>query len=216
MAGIRESVRRRIPFSTEIYESILMRRGMSSTPAKVNKLLASGKPIKLDIGGADAGTNGWSTVDVTRECDFFWDLRRGIPFPDSTVDAVYSSHFFEHLTYTEGQAVLREGLRILKPGGSFSVCVPNARIYVEAYLGMREIPDAYFAWKPAMHETTSIDAINYVAYMGGEHKYMFDIDNLLHLLRAAGFSEVRERSFEAGLDRPERDFESIYAIGVKV
>jgi predicted SAM-dependent methyltransferase len=192
-----------------------MRRGMSPTPNKIKGLLASGKPIKLDIGGADAGADGWLTIDITRECNLFWDLRRGIPFPDGSVDAVYSSHFFEHLSYSEGQTILKEALRILKDGGTFSVCVPNARMYIEAYLGIREVPESYFAWEPAMNKTTSIDAINYVAYMSGEHKYMFDIDNLLHLLRAAGFAEVRERSFEAGLDREERDFESIYAVGVK-
>ncbi|MFM8154853.1 MAG: class I SAM-dependent methyltransferase [Actinomycetes bacterium] len=215
MAGIRESIRSRIPFSTEIYERMFMRRGMAPTQGRVKALIASGNPIKLDIGGADAGSNGWTTLDITRECDLFWDLRRGIPFPDSTVDAVYSSHFFEHLSYAEGQEILREGLRVLKPGGTFSVCVPNARMYIEAYLGIREVPDSYFAWKPAMNQTTAIDAINYVAYMGGEHKYMFDIDNLLHLLAQAGFVDVQERDFEPGLDREERDFESIYAIGVK-
>ena len=52
-------------------------------------------------------------------------------------------------------------------------------------MGARDIPEDYFGWRPAFNSTTSIDAINYVAYMGGEHKYMFDQENLLHIFRTA-------------------------------
>lgn len=215
MGSLREFTRTRIPLSTEFYELLRMRRGMSGTRSRVEKLLASGEPIKLDIGGGEAGKNGWSTIDITDSCDLFWDLRKGIPFPDASVDVVYSSHFFEHLTYPEGQWILKESLRVLKSGGVFSICVPNARMYIEAYLASLHLGDEVFSWKPAYNSTTSIDAINYVAYMAGEHKYMFDQENLLHLLSAAGFSQVRQREFDPSCDRAERDFESIYAQGIK-
>ncbi len=128
---------------------------------------------------------------------------------------IYSSHLLEHLTYSQGQALLKESIRLLKPGGTFSICVPNARIYVEHYLDVREVPQDYFGWKPAYNNTTSIDAINYVAYMDGEHKYMFDQENLLHILTRAGFQDVKERDFDPATDRAERDYESLYAIGTK-
>jgi len=57
--------------------------------------------------------------------------------------------------------------------------------------------------------------VNYVAYMDGEHKYLFDIENLLYILKNAGLVEVVERKIDTSVDRPERDYESIYAIGVK-
>jgi predicted SAM-dependent methyltransferase len=215
MSSIRERVRTSLPFSTDIYEFVVSSRKMRPTPKKVRALLVSGQPVMLDIGGADKGKDGWTTLDITETCDLYWDLRKGIPFPDKSVHAIYSSHLLEHLTYQQGQTVLAESIRVLKPGGTFSICVPNARIYIEGYLGMREIPEDYFGWKPAFNSTTAIDAVNYVAYMDGEHKYMFDIDNLLHLLNEAGFVDVRERSLDASVDRPERDFESIYAIGTK-
>jgi predicted SAM-dependent methyltransferase len=120
------------------------------------------------------------------------------------------------LTYSQGQILLKESIRLLKPGGRFSICVPNARIYVEQYLGIREVPQDYFGWKPAYNNTTSIDAINYVAYMDGEHKYMFDQENLLHILTSAGLSNVGERVFDPETDRAERDYESLYAIGTKL
>ncbi len=215
MSSLREQIRTKLPFSTDVYEYVTSSRKMRPTPKRIKALLASNNPINLDIGGADKGRNGWTTLDITDGCDLYWDLRKGIPFPDASVDAIYSSHLFEHLTYQQGQSVLTESMRVLKPGGTFSICVPNARIYIEGYLGVRNIPDEFYGWRPAFNETTAIDAVNYVAYMNGEHKYLFDIENLLHLLNSAGLTDVKERTLDPMVDRPERDYESIYAIGIK-
>jgi predicted SAM-dependent methyltransferase len=122
---------------------------------------------------------------------------------------------FEHLSFDEGQKLMKESIRVLKKGGTFSICVPNARIYIEGYLGLRDVPQEFYGWTPAFNETTAIDAVNYVAYMGGEHKYMFDQENLLEVLRQAGFTSVQARSIDLEVDRQERDYESIYAIAHK-
>jgi predicted SAM-dependent methyltransferase len=215
VSSLREQIRTKLPFSTDVYEYVTSSRKMRPTPKRIKALLASNNPINLDIGGADKGRNGWTTLDITDGCDLYWDLRKGIPFPDASVDAIYSSHLFEHLTYQQGQSVLAESMRVLKPGGTFSICVPNARIYIEVYMGIKEVPDEFFGWRPAFNRTTAIDAVNYVAYMNGEHKYLFDIENLLHLLNLAGLTDVKERTLDPMVDRPERDYESIYAIGIK-
>ncbi|MDJ0804347.1 MAG: methyltransferase domain-containing protein [Desulfobacterales bacterium] len=183
---------------------------------KIRQYLGEDKELFIEVGAGDkAGQNGWLTIDMTTNCDIFWDLRKGIPFPDETVAKIYSSHFFEHLTYKEGQIFLDECLRVLIPGGHFSICVPNARIYIEAYLNAHLESEKFFVYKPAYNDTTKIDYINYTAYMDGHHKYMFDEDNLLHILKSKGLRDVRLREFEAGLDLEARDFESIYAEGVK-
>lgn len=215
MSSVRGVVRR-VPFATEVYELATSRARMLQSRRQVRALLDGGREVKLDLGGGySAGRNGWINVDVSAEADLFWDLRHGIPFPDGTVDRLYSSHLFEHLTYGQGQALLAECMRVLKAGGSFSIVVPNARMYIEAYMGAQDLPDEYFGWSPAFNGTTGIDAVNYVAYMAGEHQYMFDQENLLHILAAAGFTDVRAREFDPSTDLLERDFESIYAIGVK-
>ncbi len=215
VSSLREEIRSKLPFSVEVFEYIVSSRKMRPTSKRVKALLANENPINLDIGGADKGKNGWTTLDVTDQSDLYWDLRKGIPFPDASVDAIYSSHLLEHLTYRQGQSVLAESMRVLKRGGTFSICVPNARIYIEGYLGIKEVPDEFYGWRPAFNGTTAIDAVNYVAYMNGEHKYLFDMENLLHLLNAAGLTRVKERAFDPTVDRPERDYESIYAIGTK-
>lgn len=214
--SIRAKVRTGIPFSTEVYEYTDSRIKLRRSRRNLHELIASGRELLLDIGGGyRSGTNGWLTVDMSNECDIYWDLRLGMPFPNNSVAKIYSSHLFEHLTYAEGQKLMDECLRVLKPGGSFSIVVPNAQMYIEWYTGAREVPSDAFGRLPGYNQTTGIDALNYVAYMAGEHKYMFDQENLLHILRAKGFDNVAKRDFDPEIDMAERDFESIYAIGHK-
>lgn len=185
---------------------------------KIKQLLQKKEPILLEIGaGNRKGNNGWLTMDIRRDCDILWDLRKGIPFPDESIHKIYSSHFFEHLSFQEGQHFLDECLRVLSPGGEFSVCVPNARLYVEAYMSNTDLDeDLFFGFKPeAYNNTTKIDYLNYTAYMDGDHKYMFDENNLIHILESKGMKNVQLREFDPSIDLKERDFESIYATAEK-
>jgi len=178
----------------------------------IRRLLQEKKEIYLEVGaGKKKGENGWITVDVSEICDIYWDLRNGLPFPDESIAKIYSSHFLEHLSFGDGQKFLDECLRVLVPEGSFSICVPNARIYIEAFLNSDTLDEVYFSWKPAYNNTTKIDYINYIAYMNGQHNYMFDEDNLIYILQSKGFKNARLREFEPNLDLKIRDFHSIYA-----
>lgn len=172
--------------------------------------------VRLDLGGGDSsGTKGWLNIDVTGGADIHWDLRRGIPFSDGRVESIYSSHLLEHMPFADGQALLAEAYRVLAPGGTISICVPNAEMYLRAYTEGQQLPSDFFTWSPAVNGTTQIDMVNYVAYMGGAHAYMFDIENLICRLELVGFTQVHERAFDPAVDLQERAFESIYAIGHK-
>jgi len=181
---------------------------------RLRHILKVKRVLYLEFGAGDRkGVNGWITMDIARDSDIFWDVRRGIPFPDGSVSKIYSSHFMEHLTFKEGQRFLKECKRVLRRGGIFSVCVPNARLYLEAYVMNRSLDEnRYFGLnKSAFNRTTRIDYANYTAYMDGQHKYMFDEENLLFIMNSIGFQRVRRRVFNPELDREIRDFESIYA-----
>jgi predicted SAM-dependent methyltransferase len=106
----------------------------------------------------------------------------------------------------------RECRRVLVPGGTFSICVPNAKLYLDAYVKSDSLDESrFFRWKPAYNNTTRIDYVNYIAFMEGYHKYMFDEENIVYILKSKGFRNVRVRQFDQSLDDKERDFESIYA-----
>ena len=179
---------------------------------KARYLLRTQKEILLELGSPRRGLDGWITINIKKNGDICWDLRNGIPFPDETVSHIYSSHFFEHLSFKQGQRFLDECLRVLRPGGKFSICVPNARIYIEAYLRNVDLDtNTFFDCTPAYNHTTRIDYVNYIAYMDGHHNYMFDEENLIYILKSKGMRNVRLREFNPSIDLKERDYDSIYA-----
>ncbi len=182
----------------------------------IHFLLYSGEQIKLEFGAGNRKMKGWTTIDMNYSCDIFLDLRSPIPFPDNSVDQIYSSHLLEHFDYSDLVKFLAECYRILKKSGSFKVAVPNAKIFLDAYLNQEELDvDYYFRYKPAFNNNSKIDYVNYIAYMDGEHRYMFDEENLSIILANAGFSNVRLREFDPSLDIEQRDQFSIYAGGIK-
>lgn len=111
--------------------------------------------------------------------------------------------------------ILKECFRTIINGGIINIAVPDASIYIRAYLNKDNFPEMIPVYKPAFFYNTHIDSINYIAYMAGEHKHMFDIENLLHVISEAGFVNVTERSFENGIDSLHRKPQSIYARGIK-
>lgn len=174
--------------------------------------------IKLELGSARKhGTDGWTTVDL-HGADINCNLFKGIPLADGTVDAIYSSHLLEHIPYRQLIPFIAECKRVLKKGGYFSVCVPNAGFYIRAYAEGKYFKDPKTGsfHLPAIVDTGSLlDQVNYVAYMDETHCYLFDEENLINTLKKGGFENAKPRSFDDTLDTPEHDHESIYAIAVK-
>lgn len=186
------------------------------TRLRIRSLLGGTSEIKLELGsGPKRGTRGWTTLDVMGGADLYWDLRRGLPFPDGCVSEIYSSHVLEHLSHGEICSLLKEAVRVLRAGGSFRICVPNASLYVQGYV-TGTISEALLGYKPALYSQQRMDILNYMAYMSGQHKYMFDKCNLLFMLKQAGFKEVGLRDFDPLLDLPERRAESIHAEAKKL
>jgi predicted SAM-dependent methyltransferase len=176
---------------------------------KIRYLIKDKKIIWLNIGSGDnIGEKGWTTIDITKNCDICSDIRYGIPFPDESVGKIYSSHFLEHLSIKEINNFLNECRRVLVAEGSLSICVPNARYYIEAYYKTNA---EFKNGKIIDKRQAKLDYINQIAYMGGSHKYMFDEENILYLLRSNGFRKVHLRNFNPEIDLEIRDFESIYA-----
>ncbi len=116
------------------------------------------------------------------------DLAYGIPFHDETVDFVYSSHFLEHLYRADAQRILSESYRVLKPGGTIRVSVPDLEYAVSLYhSGKRhEMLGNYFFVED--------DDSHYA-----RHKYMYDFDLLSEALSSAGFTGIRRCEYQKGL-----------------
>jgi SAM-dependent methyltransferase len=62
------------------------------------------------------------------------DLSQGLPFADSSCDVVYHSHVLEHVRRPDALPFLRECRRVLKPGGTIRVAVPDLERICRCYL----------------------------------------------------------------------------------
>ena len=122
----------------------------------------------------------------------------------------------EHLPFKELEKFIAECYRVLKDGGELSVCVPNARIYIDCYLKNKDFKSEEEMFEPAIIKTgSSIDQLNYIAYLNGLHHYMFDEENLINTLKLSPFKSVVLRSFDISIDKQKRKKESIYASAFK-
>lgn len=90
----------------------------------------------LNIGCGSKFHTEWINIDIhsSHPSVIKHDIRKGLPFPDSSFDAVYSSHLLEHMSEIEAAALLKEKLRVLKPGGICRIAVPDLEQICRNYL----------------------------------------------------------------------------------
>jgi SAM-dependent methyltransferase len=104
------------------------------------------------------------------------DLRRGIPFPDASFDAVYHSHFLEHLDRPAASRFLRECLRVLRPGGVMRVVVPDLEVRAREYLAALEAARRGEQGADLLHEWSVVDIVDQMTRtdLGGEMQAWID------------------------------------------
>jgi predicted SAM-dependent methyltransferase len=133
------------------------------------------------------------------------------------VQKIYSSHFFEHLPYNDMRKVLKECYRVLKKNGEIYIVVPNGKLFINAYINKTNYFDGKEneMYQRGFTDTGSfIDQVNYIAYLGGEHMYLYDEENLVNILKQSGFN-AKLRAFDPQLDLRIREHDSVFAVGVK-
>ena len=92
--------------------------------------------IRIDLGCGAKKEKGFIGIDM-RDCgqDIVWDVRDGLPFPDNSIDMIWSSHVMEHFTNQESMALFREIYRVLKIGGITVNTLPHASDPTSCYFG---------------------------------------------------------------------------------
>lgn len=163
----------------------------------------------LEIGSGPIRKEGWITLDRCRLSDIYWDLNKNLPFVDNQFNVVYSSHVLEHFSFKELQRLLGELYRVIKPGGIMSVCVPDGKIYIDIYNNKVDA-QKFVEYQPAFISQQPMDVLNYLFYMNGEHKHMFDQESLIYHLSCAGFINCKPREFDPKLDSLARHHTSLY------
>lgn len=204
-----------------------------STARSMRRKLTSETRNRVNIGCGVQPTPGWINLDIISHPGvYFWDCRRGLPFSDGSIAAIYSEHFFEHLDlYTEAYPFLRECLRCLEPRGVLRIVVPDAGVYLRAYAGpwellaeMRPLDRTVEGWRDrwlGQIYQTKMQFMNAIFRQGYEHKYAYDEETLTFVMREAGFADVVVQQFGMSIDpkmapdMKERRTESLYVEGIK-
>jgi SAM-dependent methyltransferase len=136
------------------------------------------------------------------------NLEHGFPFPDASVDYLYSSHVLEHFYRDRAEQILRDAYRVLKPGSRLRICVPDLHRAFALYAqGSKEEALSYFF-------------VNSRARSLFQHQYLYDYDLLSSLLKEVGFTSVERCAYRKGLvpdisaldNRPD---ETLYVEAVK-
>jgi len=82
--------------------------------------------MKLYIGCGSERLEGYISVDVNPEVKpDIVALAWALPFEDNLIDEIETRHLFEHLTFGQAKAALKEWHRVLKPNGKLYIECPN-------------------------------------------------------------------------------------------
>ena len=102
------------------------------------------RPNKLNFGCGNRFSPEWVNIDFHSESEQVQrvNLLKGFPFPDSSFEAVYSSHVLEHFDRHQGAFLISESFRVLTAGGILRIVVPDLEASVREYLRVLSMPDS--------------------------------------------------------------------------
>jgi predicted SAM-dependent methyltransferase len=151
------------------------------------------------------------------------DVTRPLPAEDGAFDWAYSEHLIEHISQAQALVWLKDVRRLLRRGGLLRLTTPDLERYAAAYVARDE---AFFAdhsrrirefGLPAMPTRRAFMLNQIFAFWG--HRWIYDLDELVHVLVQAGFAAdaVQRRAFGesaltqvGALDSEVRQDETIY------
>jgi len=159
--------------------------------------------------------------------DICWDLSKGIPLIDESIQGIFTEHCLEHFSIEQLDFILSECFRILKPGGILRLVVPDGKYFLNCYVNLIEqkpsLPlSSEFCKDQASYKDiyTPIMAINKLFY-SWEHRFIFDFETIRHLLQKNNFQDIQQHTFLVGhdsnllIDSEHRKVGSLYVEALK-
>lgn len=166
--------------------------GWLNIDGSLNALIASWPNWTLRLVYRLSGSHNYYSLDeycgiLENHTFLYHDLSISLPVYDSSVDFIYSSHFFEHLFRDDAAELLKSCFRALRPGGTIRISIPDLAYAVSLYgLGRKaEMLDDYFFVEGKG---------SYLA----RHKYMYDFELIKEALEQAGFLDVTRCEYQQG------------------
>jgi len=180
------------------YSNSWLDRKIADVDRKLIKAhFAEQKIKKLNLGSGYHVLDGWLNADVFPPLKEVLkvDATKKYPFDDQTFDYIFSQHMIEHISYAQGQQMLKECFRILKDGGKIRISTPDLLFLISLYQSEKsEQQKAYIKWStqkcikdaPICEDTFVIN--HFVRAWG--HTFIYDEKVLRLALQKAGFKEI--------------------------
>jgi SAM-dependent methyltransferase len=161
---------------------------------------------RLEIGPGPEAVHGFETLNVvwTRGVDYVADAARSLPFDDNTFEVIYASHILEHIPWYQVDAVFREWVRVLAPGGALEICVPDGLKICQELVNYEERGESHIdqdGWYRLNPERNPYCWTSGRLYSYGDgtgnpwshnwHRSLFTAKYLRALLEKAGLVDVR-------------------------
>jgi predicted SAM-dependent methyltransferase len=118
----------------------------------------------------------------------YCDVTKKIPFPNGSVDVLYSSHMIEHLDREEVLLFLKEARRVLRPSGILRLAAPDINKQVQRYIKDGDA-DAFIDGTLLAQPRPRFfkQRIRLLLVGTRDHQWMYDGDSLCRLLTSNGF-----------------------------
>ena len=185
----------------------LSRRGVDPRYLTATDLL-------VNVGCGSGGLEGWVNIDCfpAPGVTCVRDCRTALPLPSGSASGIFTEHFLEHLDYyEEAPRFLEECRRVLRPGGTLRVIVPDGSKYLNAYC-TGDIEDLrtfspVMSMDPASEVApfsiardvlpfrTKMEVVNFHFRQSGQHRFSYDFETLARLLEDCGFESVVQSGF---------------------
>ena len=184
-------------------------------PLLLRQYLNSHQVRKLHIGAGSKALLGWLNTDRYSSPPrvVFLDAANPFPFRDAAFDYIYSHHVIEHLTYKQGQLMLRECFRVLKPGGSIRTATPDLETLIGLYTPQKSsLQQRYIHWVvDKFYPEIGIYLESVVfnsAFRNFGHQFLYDYAMLGTALEKAGFVAITRCSVGESDDEAFHGIES--------
>jgi predicted SAM-dependent methyltransferase len=161
--------------------------------------------MKLNLGCGDKILEGYVNVDVApsragRQPDVICDLHVLAPFEDRCAEEVLAVHVVEHFWRWEVVSVLREWVRVLKPGAAMILECPNLQSACEQFL---RDPETFAGPGPEGQRTMWV----FYGDPGWKdplmvHRWGYTPRSLAGVMTQAGLVEVRQEPAQFKLREP--------------
>jgi len=163
------------------------------------------QPLLLNLGCGDKILPGYVNVDVVEaragmKPDVLCDLHELSPFESDSADEILSVHVIEHFWRWEVVDVVREWVRVLKPGGRMVVECPNV---ASACAAFAQDPQAS-AYEDQRGQRTMWVLYGDPAWKDPLmiHRWGYTPESLMRLLAEAGLTQLRQEPAQFKLREP--------------